>query len=376
MSEVSPIFHPRHFAGLATALPFMFVPVIYGLAPRLTAPAAATLLALWVTAVLIVNAGKNQNPGIEKVPLLCFLLTAIGLYLALISRHAPSAAKESGLATASVVLYVSALSAYSFDADHDLLRFTIMAGGWFVACVFIGVRIFYPASGIDGIALSNANILAMHMALLLPCSLASCWRSKTRQERLFFALMAATYSITLLLTRSFGVILALILAAAVIIYQARAYIALLAGIKKLPKVAATALILGCLAAVAVKAVKHPESFSDRLKWQGSALAMFADSPLTGNIYKGGFFSLYPLYKPSRIELNTNFSHNVYLELLSHWGVVGGILFVFLIFAWRQFLPSRLPMELKTTLFIVFITGFYDSNIVFICHLLQQTVAAI
>lgn len=317
---------------------------VYGLAPQFTGSLGMIFLVL--TSLLIFL-------SMERLPMppvaLSGFAVALGLCLAVFSCGGTSFVWEKGLGLAAVGVYALALIFRSGRERGfgEKIRFAVLTGAWVTAAIALGSRLFFARSGLQDLAMGNPNVLGFHLSCAFPIAAYQRLRSGDRSEKYFYAFIMAALAAALIVSRSWGACFTGFLAVALLFGKRRwIYPVLGAG----------------LAIVALKAFRNPESLSHRFEWQRAGAAMFFDSPLWGTAMEGGYGALYPIYRSPDVPLRSNYSHNMYIEFLSHWGLIGASLLLGAAYSlWKQW-PRPLPADCQAVFAVILLSGFYDSSV--------------
>lgn len=317
-------------------LPFFLTAVLYGLAPSLSGPFLIFILG----AASYLLRGPRVSGGIFW-PVLPWAAAAFTLGL-----NANSNNSELGKGIAAALCFFAVLSGYPVRFK-EILPIVLTAGAGFCAALSLVSRIFFPGTEINDLALRNPNILAMHLALLMPY-IAHCWRSSDlKGERIFYGLVLIIASAAIFQAGAAGVLVSLLFAAAFF--------------WKTDFLKKGALFCAAFFLLFAKFYLSPQTFLARWSWAKAAFSMFMDYPWLGSASKGGFMGLYPLYRGTFNPLeNTLYAHNVYLEILAQWGLLGGAALLIAIFYLKDRLPRPMPGWLKFSLLFAALHGFWDS----------------
>lgn len=200
--------------------------------------------------------------------------------------------------------------------------------GWNVSQAWIDEEMFEDIKMRIYSTLENPNVLGEFILLTLPVSISLMWSKKNWLSKVFYAFTSATMAVALILTFSRGCWIGIMFSAAI-------FITFVAG--KLWGIA--------LAALPFVPMLLPESIINRFTsigdmkdsstsyrvyiWMGTLL-MLKDFWLTG-IGPGteAFTQVYPFYSYSSIV--APHAHNLFLQIMVESGIIGILLFLFLIF---------------------------------------------
>ncbi len=239
------------------------------------------------------------------------------------------------------------------EVDEILLAM-VLSG--LIACFFS----FYENRGIKlsvsrlayASTFGNPIFFAQYLSLLIPISLAMCFRSKQGTDtlvsnkfdiggvspllRIFFGLSALIMLVFVILTRSRGTYLGLSVA---FLYVCIVLLSRCPG--KLRK-ALTGLLVICLFAAALT-IKSSAGESTRLRnlmrvylWSGT-FKMVKDNPVLG-VGTGNFKIIYPLYRSAEERevtpkgITYSKAHNDFLQIWAETGTLGLVCFLWILFA--------------------------------------------
>lgn len=325
-------------------LPFLAAPLLYGLFPNLTVPFLILALSIWTFAYSLFKEGKNSH---SQTVLWFIPLIVLSLFS---GKGANSYNWEMGLAASGVLIF-----AYSHAGKKDWQVFAIVFGAFLCACLSVGAELLFPKSTSNDMALRNPNILATHASVVFPAAVYGFQKCRPRVEKIFFLIVLAVLGAVLIQARSFGAWIAL--GAAVALLWA-----------KKPSWRCAAIALGILA-VALKAYLDPAPFMTRWAWARAAWDIFLTHPLLGSAYEGGFMTLSPYYKDAYQAMEYSlYSHNVYLEILSQWGLLGVIALSLPVIRLSAGFSLR-PLWLKAVCLAAGVAGLWDSSLIFLPTLL-------
>ncbi|MFH1259391.1 MAG: O-antigen ligase family protein [Elusimicrobiota bacterium] len=281
------------------------------------------------------NGQSSQRTAFKRTPLdipiiLFFLVIFISLKKSLVSE----------ISAEEFITWINCFFIYFFAANlknkkHSLLIKTVVFWG----ILFVGFgfyqRFFLQVKNIDG-NFANPNIFAGFLILvipvifLVPSPLVGEGRvrgNKSRDAKFCVStnFVGAIFLIALFLTGSLGGIFSLLLAWLVFYWS-----------KFNQKVRIALLLIIGLALIWVLWTKfqQPGVYNRLIWWQG-ALRMIGEHPWFG-VGLGGFGRLYLKYKTA--GLNSTYAHNFYLQLASEIGIIGLLIFLWLIYRFWRFSP--------------------------------------
>lgn len=250
--------------------------------------------------------------------ILFFLVIFISLKKSLVSE----------ISVEEFIIWINYFFIYFFAVNlenekHPLLINTIVFWG----ILFVGFgfyqRFFWQVKNVDG-NFANPNIFAGFLILIIPVIFKDWGKQGGHFSRIRY-FIGAIFLIALFLTGSLGGFFSLVLAYLIFYwskFNQKARISLL-------------LIIG-LALIWVIWTKFQEpGVYNRLIWWQGALRMIGEHPWFG-VGLGGFGRLYLKYKIA--GLNSTYAHNFYLQLAGEIGIIGLLIFLWLIYRFWRFSP--------------------------------------
>ncbi len=338
---------------------------------------------------------------------LCVLLLA-ALYLGSVFLTKGGAESRAQALIVLVLLSGYFLAANLLNTPEKINRAVnlLLFGGTSVAIIglvqqFSGNAIadWLDSSAYDYIAgritsvLENPNVLAVYLVLLFPLTVSRLLQRGGAGGRIGAALMMAIFLTAIVYTWSRGAWIAVILSLALFIFLLSP-IALYALIPML--IAFPIFLHYAPSAIGIRFSSITSladtSVSYRLGiWQGS-FAMAGEHLFSGiGVGTAAFTALYPLYAPAGMEAAPH-AHNLLLQLLCEFGVVGPLVFLlFVAFFFQCFLSHRheetqddfrlLGLGVGCGVFALLVNGmfdyaFYNSRILFLFFVLVGLMAAI
>ncbi|MBI4064489.1 MAG: O-antigen ligase family protein [Elusimicrobia bacterium] len=327
------------------------LPVSYGVMPGLTGPFFITILSAASLIVLMMNQSSDRSvaPGLYPVAI------SLGFYLLIQGYLGTSHSLEQSLSIAAAILYFLALKRYFNQKRRGLISLAILGGGWIAAMSYLAAGFLNSSFDLRSLVLTNKNILALHAVLLAPSALTEYVRSQNGKKRWFYMLIGLTLAAVISTTKSTGAWLALLGSIAVFGWNNRVR---------------PAFFIAGILVLLLKIGQHPVSVTDRLHWLRAALNIWIDHPIFGAAGLGGFPALYPAYKGLGASINSNLSHNLYMEVLSWWGLTGGVLAILFIFLVARSFNAKPPWIFCATMAIAAISGFYESALLLLPNIIM------
>ncbi len=297
-----------------------FISIVSGLAP-----AVVYVWPAWVW-LGMVYLSSLWTASLNATMTQAFFFTGFVLFSSLIAFSAVRKRQSSLLkvvmgVSAAVSLYAIYQYFFGFARTEDYLKaygaleLGLGAGRLSTAIKVLGYRRAFST-------MLSPNVLACYLAAAFPAGLHLARVAPPRASKAVYVAVLALMSVAVVLTKSVGGLIALLVGACV-------FSLAMSGGGRLRKAAGVLLIIAAISAAGGYFVLSERtggfmgierSFTERLNYFYGALAAFSEAPLTGHGAGSFYLTYFPHIRPGADE--TRYAHNVVLQTLSETGIAG------------------------------------------------------
>ncbi len=225
--------------------------------------------------------------------------------------------------------------------------------GWNVTQAWMDEEMFEDIKMRIYSTLENPNVLGEYILLVLPISISLMWTKKNILPKLFYALISLIMAVALILTFSRGCWIGIMASAAIFItfVAGKLWGLALLALPFVPMIMPESIINRFMSIGDMK----DSSTSYRVYiWMGTLL-MLKDFWLTGvGLGTEAFTQVYPFYSYSSIV--APHAHNMFLQIMVESGIIGIVMFLFLIFMFVKKLIDGYQYVKKDSELSVLIVG--------------------